>query len=138
MYLVTVSMPCWKLSLFLTIFGTFFISFLCFFRHIWVYSALQPAGRGRCHTWAQGPCSRDEIRQCSIKYRVQNEVAAHITSWLTLRHMPKMKDFLHQIINDDSKKSDESLLALEDVSLTYWAYRGNVVKIRRKKMPAFL
>ena len=31
--------------------------------------------------------------------------------------MPKMKDFLHKIINDDSKISDKSLLLLEDISL---------------------
>ena len=66
---------------------TFSQNFVCLNWHKMAYSALQPAGRDRCHTWGLRLYNCDKIMLCSIKNRVQNEVAAHITSWLTLRHM---------------------------------------------------
>ena len=73
-------MPWCKLSPFFTIFGTLFISFMRFSGSVFLaYIGLSRAPAG----WAQCPCSREKMRQCSMTYMVQNEVASHITAWFT-------------------------------------------------------
>ena len=36
-------------------------------------------------------CSRDRIRQCSMKYRLKNEVGSHVTSTNSFPHNRKME-----------------------------------------------
>ena len=74
----------------------------------WIYGNFSRwEGRGRCYILAQCPCSRDKMRQCSIRYVVQNEVAAHINAWLARcrKHFFKTSYFagLEQITGDPSK-----------------------------------
>ena len=76
----------WKMGYFRLIFPAVHYSNV-FFWHTWASLGLQPADNGKWHTWAQRPYNRDKIRQYSLKHRLLNEVAFHITSSLVSCHM---------------------------------------------------
>ena len=61
--------------------------FCSFFWHKLGYPGLQRAGRGRCRVWPQRPSGHDKMRQCSMKYTVQNEAAFHINDSVAWCHM---------------------------------------------------
>ena len=81
------SIPYCKLSPFLTIFGTFSSILNTFFG---IFELVQASGRMvGADTIPRPPQSYNHknLRQCSIKYKVQNEVAAQTNSWRARRRM---------------------------------------------------